>query len=73
MCIDVPFGTGAPMCLKRVHRCSVRHRGPDVPTVAIVEMDGFDTRQAVVVVAATNRPDNLDQALRRARAASTAA
>ena len=31
----------------------------------LVEMDGFDTRQAVVVVAATNRPDNLDQALLR--------
>ncbi|MGB8347064.1 MAG: ATP-dependent zinc metalloprotease FtsH, partial [Ktedonobacteraceae bacterium] len=31
----------------------------------LVEMDGFDTRQAVVVVAATNRPDGLDQALLR--------
>ncbi len=27
----------------------------------LVEMDGFDTRQAVVVIAATNRPDGLDQ------------
>src|SRR5437016_7026364 len=31
----------------------------------LVEMDGFDTRQAVVVVAATNRPDGLDKALLR--------
>ncbi len=31
----------------------------------LVEMDGFDTRQAIVVIAATNRPDGLDQALLR--------
>jgi cell division protease FtsH len=31
----------------------------------LVEMDGFDQRTAVVVVAATNRPDGLDQALLR--------
>jgi cell division protease FtsH len=31
----------------------------------LVEMDGFDARQTVVVLAATNRPDGLDKALLR--------
>lgn len=31
----------------------------------LVEMDGFDTRTQVIVLAATNRPDVLDQALLR--------
>ena len=36
----------------------------------LVEMDGFDTNQEVIVMAATNRPDVLDPALLRL-AAST--
>ncbi len=31
----------------------------------LVEMDGFDPRQAIIVIAATNRPDVLDPALMR--------
>jgi cell division protease FtsH len=31
----------------------------------LVEMDGFDTREGVILVAATNRPDVLDRALLR--------
>jgi cell division protease FtsH len=31
----------------------------------LVEMDGFDSRQAIIVMAATNRPDVLDPALLR--------
>ncbi len=31
----------------------------------LVEMDGFDTEEGVIIVAATNRPDVLDQALLR--------
>ena len=29
----------------------------------LVEMDGFDTNEGVIIIAATNRPDVLDPAL----------
>ena len=29
----------------------------------LVEMDGFDTTEGVIIMAATNRPDVLDKAL----------
>ena len=31
----------------------------------LVEMDGFDTKDSVIVIAATNMPDRLDEALKR--------
>lgn len=31
----------------------------------LTEMDGFDGRKGVVILAATNRPENLDKALLR--------
>ena len=31
----------------------------------IVEMDGFDTNEGIILIAATNRPDVLDPALLR--------
>jgi cell division protease FtsH len=34
-------------------------------SISLVEMDGFDTNEGVILVAATNRPDVLDPALLR--------
>ena len=31
----------------------------------LVEMDGFDTNEGIILIAATNRPDVLDPALLR--------
>ena len=33
----------------------------------LVEMDGFDTNEGVIIIAATNRPDVLDPALIKTR------
>ena len=38
----------------------------------LVEMDGFDTQEGIIIIAATNRPDVLDPGAVAARAASTA-
>jgi cell division protease FtsH len=38
----------------------------------LVEMDGFDTRRAIIIIAATNRPDVLDPRAAAAGALSTA-
>ena len=35
------------------------------PKPVVVEMDGFDTNEGVIIIAATNRPDVLDPALLR--------
>ena len=62
-----------------LHRRAGRHRAPpgglgfgganqeqeQTLNQILTEMDGFDARQAVIVVAATNRPDVLDPALLR--------
>ena len=37
----------------------------------LVEMDGFDTQEGIIIIAATNRPDVLDPALLAARAVLT--
>ena len=37
----------------------------------LVEMDGFEANEGIILIAATNRPDVLDPALLPARAAST--
>ena len=34
-------------------------------TRLLVEMDGFDTQEGIIIIAATNRPDVLDPALLR--------
>src|SRR5262249_39036184 len=35
------------------------------PNALLVEMDGFDTQEGIIIIAATNRPDVLDPALLR--------
>jgi cell division protease FtsH len=49
------------------HRGRNRSHNEDDRTLnqLLVEMDGFDPLSGVVVIAATNRPDDLDEALRR--------
>src|SRR5437660_9841255 len=41
------------------------HEREQTPNQLLVEMDGFDTKVGVILVAATNRPDILDPALLR--------
>jgi cell division protease FtsH len=50
----------------RVHSASSNDEREQTLNQLLVEMDGFDARSGVIVLAATNRPETLDPALMRA-------
>src|SRR5207247_7606896 len=62
VCIDELVAIGRQ---RGVHVGSVNDEREQTLNQLLVEMDGFETNEGVILIAATNRPDVLDRALLR--------